>query len=65
MDAETPIEQPRFIEPGTPEELEAREGPLPFYITLCEVRYAHKQSDRGLVLKSSTHPVSINEQGEQ
>lgn len=26
MDAETPIEQPRFIEPGTPEELEAREG---------------------------------------
>ncbi len=24
--------------------------------------YAHKQSNRGLVLKSSTHPVSINEQ---
>ncbi len=59
MNTDSSLEQPRFIEPGTPEETEAREGPLPFFITPHGLRYTHEKLDQRPNLKEPEPPSNV------
>lgn len=59
MNTNSSLEQPRFIEPGTPEETEAREGPLPFFITPRGLRYPREKLDQRPDIEAAEPPSNV------
>ena len=59
MSTDNSPERPRFIEPDTPEETEARDGPLPFFITPCGLRYPREKPEQRPDIEDAKRPSNV------